>query len=98
MELKSDRYKKARSGPSRILRISCRKCGAPICLYQKDGVGNLRRMYLDRIASPEVPTAGKALVCPNAHIVGMRTIYKKESRPAFRLIANAVAKRPEKAD
>lgn len=92
MKLKSDRYKKARGGPSRLFTISCRECGAAICRYQKDGVGNLRRMYVDRIFSPEVSLAGKALACPKGHILGMKIVYKKEGRPAFRLITGAVAK------
>ena len=46
---KNDKYRKARGGYSRLLSVSCQKCGDQICLYQKDGPGNLRRMYIVRL-------------------------------------------------
>lgn len=46
---KNDKYKKTRGGYSRLLNISCQKCGSQICYYQKDGPGNLRRMYIDQL-------------------------------------------------
>ena|SRR3989338_9110341 len=91
---KNDRYKKTRGGYSRLLQISCQKCNSLICLYQKDGPGNLRRMYLDRISNPKVPvTAPKNLTCPRGHILGVKIIYKKEKRPAFRLFVDSVIKK-----
>jgi len=46
---KSDKYKRTRGGYSRLLDISCAKCGTHLFYYQKDGPGMLKRMYLDRI-------------------------------------------------
>lgn len=60
---KSDSYKRARGGRSRLLEITCEKCGERICLYQKDGPGNLRRMYIDRIIDPLVSITKKDLSC-----------------------------------
>lgn len=93
MKFKNDRYKKTRGGYSRLLQISCQKCGSVICLYQKDGAGNLRRMYIDRINEPKVSLARKDLTCPKGHLLGVKIIYEKEKRPAFRLFVDSVAKK-----
>ena len=91
---KNDRYKKTRGGYSRLLQISCQKCNSLICFYQKDGPGNLRRMYLDRISNPKVPVATpKNLTCPKGHILGVKIIYEKEKRFAFRLFVDSVIKK-----
>lgn len=94
---KNDRYKRTRGGYSRLLRISCQKCDVAICLYQKDGPGNLRRMYIDRMIDPVVSISNKSLMCPNAHPLGVKIIYDKENRPAFRLFVDAVKKKIVKA-
>jgi hypothetical protein len=93
MKLKTDKYKTARGGRSRLLQITCQKCSSEICLYQKDGPGNLRRMYIDRIYEPKISLANKGLTCANGHLIGIKIIYEKEGRPAFRLFADSVAKK-----
>lgn len=93
MKFKTDKYKSARGGYSRFLRISCQKCGSLICTYQKDGPGNLRRMYLDRINEPAVPLSRKDLTCLQGHLLGIKTIYEKENRTAFRLFVDSVVKK-----
>ena len=93
MKLKNDRYKKNRGGYSRLLEISCEKCGSLICLYQKDGPGNLRRMYVDRIIEPAVLISKKDLRCPKDHLLGVKIIYEKEKRLAFRLFVESVIKK-----
>lgn len=90
---KNDKYKKARGGYSRLLEIRCEKCDSKIALYQKDGPGNLRRMYLDRIKDPQVTITKKDLSCNNDHLLGVKIIYKKENRPAFRLFVDSVTKK-----
>lgn len=97
MKLKNDRYKKTRGGYSRILEISCEKCGSYVCEYQKDGPGSLKRMYYDRIFSPKVSILNKSLKCPQDHLLGVKMVYKKENRPAFRLFVDAVKKKIIKA-
>ena len=49
---KKDKYKSARGGHSRLLNVLCRKCEHIVLVYQKDGPGNLRRLYMDRIFEP----------------------------------------------
>lgn len=90
---KNDKYKKTRGGYSRLLRISCQKCNEFICHYQKDGPGNLRRMYLDRIINPRVSITKKDFLCPNSHLLGIKIIYESENRPAFRLFVESVVKK-----
>ena len=93
MKFINDRYKKVRGSHSRLLEISCEKCGSFICHYQKDGPGNLRRMYHDRIFNASVSISEKTLNCPNGHILGIKIIYEKEKRPAFRLFVDATTKK-----
>ena len=92
--LKSDKFKKARGGPSRLLEISSAKCGERVCFYQKDGIGLLKRMYLDRMIDPSMSIDAKTLVCSKCGThLGNAMIYEKENRPAFRLELGAIAKK-----
>ncbi len=93
LNLKNDKYRKVRGGYSRLLNIACQKCGSMICRYQKDGPGNLRRMYIDRISEEKVSLARKDISCPNGHLLGVKIIYEKEKRPAFRLFVDSVSKK-----
>jgi len=105
LKIKRDRYKSARGAYSRILNIYCRKCENLVAVYQKDGPGNLRRMYLDRIFSPssiygleqsEIKEI-KPLVCNKCNeLLGIPYIYVKETRKAFRLFQDAVTKKIRK--
>lgn len=83
MKLKSDKYKKARGGSSKLLEISCAQCGEVICDYQKDGPGSLKRMYLDRISNPSVSISERGLKCSQGHLLGVAIIYKKEKSASF---------------
>lgn len=102
LEFKKDKYKKTRGGYSRFLNVSCTNCGNFIALYQKDGPGPLKRLYLDRIFAPqtlvglEEKTFKKlpALACKKCQqVVGVPFLYRKEKRPSFRLFQGAVSKR-----
>jgi len=90
--LKNDKYRNKRGGYSRLLEISCQKCGSFVCFYQKDGPGNLRRMYLDRILDNKVPLSGKNFACPKGDVLGVKIVYKKENRDAFRLFVDSIKK------
>lgn len=102
---KKDKYKSARGGYSRLLNVCCRKCGSVVVVYQKDGPGNLRRLYLDRIFAPtnlvglqalsidDIP----ALKCKKcSEVLGTPYIYEKEKRKAFCLYQDSVIKRLRK--
>src|SRR3990167_3215392 len=90
---KNDRFKKNRGGYSRLLAVACQKCGSAIYSYQKDGPGALRRMYLDRISDAKVALGRKDLTCAKGHLVGVKIIYKKENRTAFRLFVDSVTRK-----
>ena len=103
--LKRDKYKSARSGYSRLLNLHCRKCDTIFAEYQKDGPGNLRRLYMDRIMAPKKLVGQEKknikdispIRCPKCEvIVGMPYIYKKENRKAFRVFQDAFVKRIKK--
>ncbi len=50
-------------------------------------------MYLDRISNPTVSLVGKNLTCAKGHVLGVKIVYEKEKRPAFRIFVNSVAKK-----
>ncbi len=105
LSFKKDKYKSARGGHSRLLNVCCRKCESIVVVYQKDGPGNLRRMYMDRIFAPDnlvglqslsiegIPTL-KCQKC--SEVLGTPYIYVKEKRKAFRLYHNSSIKRLRK--
>ncbi len=97
IKFKNDKFRKSRGGYTRLLKISCRECGSSVCLYQKDGPGNLRRMYIDRVIEPLVSISRKYLFCLKGHLLGIKIIYQKERRPAFRLFADSITKKIAKA-
>ncbi|MEK7511802.1 MAG: hypothetical protein AAB575_02185 [Patescibacteria group bacterium] len=93
---KNDKYKKARGGRSRWLMLHCEKCKNKIALYQKDGPGILKRLYLDRIFSPEelANKDNKKLICKKCKtLLGVQDVYEKENRLVYRLFAGAVSKK-----
>lgn len=101
-KIKRDKYKSARGGSSKIFDIYCRKCNTYALSYQKDGVGSLIRLYLDRIIKPlnqigfeyyDIKSIG-ALKCGScASILGIPYTYTKEKRSAYRLIQNNITKK-----
>jgi len=50
-------------------------------------------MYIDRIIDSKVSISRKDLSCPNKHLLGVKIIYAKENRPAFRLFVDSVVKK-----
>jgi hypothetical protein len=50
-------------------------------------------MYIDRIINPKVSIFKKDLSCPKNHLLGVKIIYEKENRPAFRLFVDSVKKK-----
>ena len=93
---KNDRFRKNRGGHSRLLLLHCEKCKQQIAIYQKDGPGILKRLYLDRVFSPEKLSNknNKNLICKKCEtVLGVQDVYKKENRPVYRLFAGAVGKK-----
>lgn len=90
---KKDSYQRTRGGYSRLLELSCEGCKAVICLYQKDGPGILKRLYVDRMV-PEIKYTKQQFVCSHCkRILATLITYKKEDRLAYRLFVGAVAKK-----
>lgn len=104
---KKDQYTKARGGYSTLLSISCNKCRQEVLLYQKDGPGQLLRMYLDKIMAPKdlVSKVSKYktksrmtdLACPSCkRVLAAPVLYEKEKRLAYRLFVGAIRKSDSK--
>lgn len=105
ISFKRDKYKSARGGYSRLLNVCCRKCESTVLVYQKDGPGTLRRLYMDRIFAPnelsdlqsldfkKVPIL-KCRKC--GEVLGTAYIYQKEKRKAFRLYQDSIIRRIRK--
>lgn len=93
--LKKDAYRENRGGHSRFFNIFCDSCLAHLLLYQKDGPGELKRMYLDRILAPKASPSGSGeFVCPSCKkIIGTFYTYEKEKRRAIRLYQGSVFKK-----
>jgi len=102
MKFKIDQHKKIRGKHSRLLDLSCRVCGKKIIIYQKDGPGNIRRLYFDRIFFPKRLTkleskslnSISSLRCPKCREdIGTPYIYKKENRKAFKVYQDALVRK-----
>ena len=53
LKIKKDRYyKKKKVAKVKIFDVLCAKCGQLVLIYQKDGIGYLKRCYFNRIIEP----------------------------------------------
>jgi len=103
--LKNDRYRKERGGTAKFLNISCAACGAWILLYQKDGPGNLLRLYLNRIFAPphlselqgrpdlQRPQDMENLICPQCGQLVGTPMRHLDDRLACRLMKGSFSKK-----
>lgn len=89
-----DSYASAR-GKSHMLDVRCFRCSEHILVYQKDGPGPLKRMYVDRILT-QLPWVGTRKKTPDLYcasckeLLAIPIIYAKENRRALRLFVAAV--------
>ncbi|PIP74570.1 MAG: hypothetical protein CO135_01120 [Candidatus Levybacteria bacterium CG_4_9_14_3_um_filter_35_16] len=98
-KFKRDKYRKTRGGTSHFLDLYCTKCKNHLLLYQKDGPGILKRLYLDRILAPDELISSKLLVCLKcSSLIGNLSIYEKEKRKAFNLIPGTLTKKISKGE
>lgn len=93
IKIKKDKYRRARGGSSKILAIYC-NCGSFLWLYQKDGPGQLKRMYLDRIMGKDFEPLVASAKCEKCgKVIAIPMVYKKENRPALRVIRGMTTKK-----
>ena len=93
MKLKNDKFRKKRGGQTKLLVLSCGKCGHFLLNYQKDGLGMLKRLYLDRIVGSRFSPTSKLHCSKCRTLIAIPIVYKKENRRALRLFAGAVSKK-----
>lgn len=103
--LKNDRYRKDRGGSAKFLNIYCAACNHWLLLYQKDGPGNLLRLYLNRIFAPpklaelqsqprvQRPQDLENLTCPQCGKLIGTPMRHLDDRVAFRLQKGSFAKK-----
>lgn len=101
IRFRRDEYKIAR-GRSVFLDLTCTQCKTFVALYQKDGPGPLKRIYLDRIFKPASLAAMaqltlkklKPLHCTKCkEELGVPMIYEKEGRLAYKLFESVITKK-----
>lgn len=95
IKIKNDRFRSSRGGASKVLTLGCGSCRSIIFDYQKDGKGNLIRLYLDRITNNyhNVELQSGSVKCPAcSRALGNISIYKKENRVALFLERGALVK------
>lgn len=100
-EIKKDKYFRDRGSTYVILSIRCVKCNKEVLLYQKDGRGGLKRLYLNRILTPENLASlqetvdsvkrMRMLKCECGTNIGIPMLHR-EGRLAFRLIPSSFTK------
>ena len=105
VKMKRDHFRGARGGKAVMLDVFCSKCNTKVLWYQKDGVGNLLRCYLNRIyAPPELerlqndpairePRDIPNLTCPSCNTVLGTPMRHSDGRLAFRLRPGFVYKK-----
>lgn len=108
--MKKDKYLRVRGGTAKILDIHCAKCGAWILKYQKDGMGQLLRCYLNRIFTPpELATLQHGstireqkdmpnLVCPKCNVIIGTPMRHEDGRFAYRLMKGTYTKKIVKGE
>ena len=104
-EIRKDKYFRDRQSTYVILSIGCVVCNKEVLLYQKDGRGGLKRLYLNRILAPEAlallqdivqsDKQLKMLSCECGNSIGIPMLHR-EGRLAFRLIPGSFTKHKEK--
>ncbi len=89
----NDDYRKILGGWSQILEISCNECQNFLFFYQKDGPGDLKRCFLDRIQKIHVKPEN--FYCPYCNkLLGNFIPYvKHDNRPAIQWLNDLLSYR-----
>ena len=104
-EIKKDKWFRDRQSTYVILGIRCSRCGEEVLLYQKDGRGNLKRLYLNRILAPENIASLQDRVESVKGLILLKCkcgsdicipMLHREGRLAFRLIPGSFTKHKER--
>lgn len=102
--MRQDRYMRARGGKAKMVHIICAKCGEEVLSYQKDGIGFIKRCYLNRIMGPEKwaglkddqsiiePKNMTNLTCECGNIIGTPMRYI-DGRLAYRMDKGSFARK-----
>ncbi len=87
----SDKYTKGRGNFVKKIEIRCNNCSEYIFSYQKEGNGELEKLFFDLILDNLSVKNGTKLVCRKCEkLLGTRFIFGKEKRDAFKLYPGAI--------
>lgn len=87
----SDKYTKGRGKFKKRIEIRCANCSDYLFSYQKEGSGVLEKIFFDLILDNQSVKNNKKLVCTKCDkVLGIRFIFGKEKRDAFKLYPGAV--------
>jgi hypothetical protein len=75
------------SKPRRYWGIDCKKCHAPIVLWDEDEFGSLEE--IGEKFTPESPTAGLKVLCQAASCGGYLDIYRPDAAKLFETVTIA---------
>ena len=94
MKIIKDKYLQKRGGSAKILDIYCQKCSAKLFTYQKDGIGQLKRCYDNRIVNAnKIIKIGNEYRCEDcATKIGFGIIHT-DKRQAIKLIRGKIIKK-----
>jgi hypothetical protein len=89
----------------KILELFCSQCDTHVLTYQKDGAGNLLKLYLDRVLeynpllvidSYQQKSDMPALECPQCgQVIGVPMLDEKAHRLAYRVMRGALRKQKQ---
>ena len=84
MKYKNPKMKKIKR--SHPMLVSCGVCKVPLILYQKQGIGTLLRLHIERVIESEMQLTSQNLTCPECDtVLGHKvTINDEESYKMLR--------------
>jgi len=87
----SDKYTKGRGKFVKKIEVRCANCSEKVFDYQKEGNGELEKLFFDLILDNLSVKNNIQLVCRKCEkVLGKRFIFGKEKRDAFKLYPGAV--------
>lgn len=92
MKIKKDKYLQKRGGSVKILDIFCQNCSKKLFVYQKDGTGQLKRCYFNRITG-DAKLENNEFFCPQCKEKIGFGIFHIDKRPAIKLLRGKIKRK-----
>jgi len=92
MKIIKDKYLRRRGGHTKILDILCKNCANKLFVYQKDGTGQLKRCYFNRIMTDNIQLKENEFNCPQCKEKIGFGITHTDKRLAIKLLRGKISK------